>query len=156
MKLVVTGHRLNKLGYGRFDQFLCDTLAEVYLKFLNPEVVYTGVALGWDTNIARACISLGIPFIAAVPFAGQECRWPDQAQAEYRRICDAAEKVVVVCAGSYSPFKMQARNEYMVDRADKVLALFNKTTGGTFNCVRYAKKTGKEVINAWREYEIFH
>lgn len=130
MKLAVTGHRPDKLGYGRFNQFLCDTLAEVYLKSLAPEIVYTGVALWWGTNIARACVSLGIPYIAAVPFVGQECRWPAQAQAEYQQICDAAEKVVIVCPGGYSPFKMQVRNEYMVGRADKVLALFNKTTGG--------------------------
>ena len=41
---------------------------------------------------------------------------------------------------------MQKRNEYMVDLADKVIAVWNGSTGGTYNCVKYAEKCGKEII----------
>ncbi len=41
---------------------------------------------------------------------------------------------------------MQVRNEYMVDRADLVLALWNGTPGGTGNCVRYARTRGVPVF----------
>ncbi|WP_272661330.1 SLOG family protein [Providencia sp. PROV089] len=152
MIVAATGHRLNKLGYDEGSQFLCDIIAEVYLRSLKPELVYTGMAIGWDTNIARACVSLKIPFIAAVPFQGQECKWNSEQQAEYKRLILLAKEIVVVCKGEYSLFKMQARNEYMVDRSDTVLAMFNRSLGGTFNCVRYAKSKKKNIINAWKAY----
>jgi len=41
---------------------------------------------------------------------------------------------------------MQKRNEYMVDNADIVIAVWDGTKGGTCNCVRYAKKLGKDIV----------
>ena len=34
----------------------------------------------------------------------------------------------------------------MVDLADKVIAVWDGSKGGTGNCVRYAGKRGKEII----------
>lgn len=33
----------------------------------------------------------------------------------------------------------------MVDHADKVLAVWNGSTSGTLNCIKYAEKLGKSV-----------
>ena len=41
---------------------------------------------------------------------------------------------------------MQKRNEYMVDLADRVIAVWDGSKGGTANCVKYAEKVGKEII----------
>jgi uncharacterized phage-like protein YoqJ len=41
----------------------------------------------------------------------------------------------------------QKRNEWMVDHADEVVAVWDGTSSGTANCVAYAKKVGKPV---WR------
>jgi len=46
----------------------------------------------------------------------------------------------------YYPAKMQKRNEYMVDNSNIVIAVWDGTKGGTYNCVKYAEKLGKEVI----------
>lgn len=40
---------------------------------------------------------------------------------------------------------MQKRNEWMVDRIDELLAIYNGTPGGTKNCIDYAKKLGKPI-----------
>ena len=50
--------------------------------------------------------------------------------------------------GGYSVFKMQLRNEWMVDHCDKLIAIFNQdeTSGGTFNCVQYARSKNKDII----------
>ena len=40
----------------------------------------------------------------------------------------------------YHPAKMQKRNEFMVDNCDILIALWNGTSGGTKNCINYAKK----------------
>lgn len=40
----------------------------------------------------------------------------------------------------------QKRNEYMVDNSDYVIAVWNgKNSGGTYNCIRYAKKQNKKI-----------
>lgn len=41
---------------------------------------------------------------------------------------------------------MQKRNEYMVDLADRVIAVWDGSKGGTANCIKYAEKVGKEII----------
>ena len=40
----------------------------------------------------------------------------------------------------------------MVDNADVILALWNGTGGGTGNCIGYAEKQGKRIINLWDSF----
>ncbi len=47
---------------------------------------------------------------------------------------------------TYKSYLMQVRNEYMVNLADKVIAVWDGSSGGTGNCVAYAKKKEKEII----------
>lgn len=42
--------------------------------------------------------------------------------------------------------KMMARNRYMVNKSDIVIAVICKETGGTAQCVKYAKEHNKVVI----------
>jgi len=47
----------------------------------------------------------------------------------------------------YSIDKMQKRNEWMVDNCDLLIAVWNEDkSGGTYNCIQYAKSVNKEVI----------
>jgi len=76
MILSGTGHRPDKLGGysdSAFDNLV--KIAEDYLKESKPDKVISGMALGWDQALAEACVNLNIPFIAAVPFKGQESKW---------------------------------------------------------------------------------
>ncbi len=144
-----TGHRPNKLGgynlpnptYLHVCQQIDKTLREV-----RPEKIITGMALGVDQWAANIAIKLGIPFIAAVPFTGQELAWPQASQKLFNRLLEKSAEVVIVSEGGYSAFKMQIRNEWMVDRAGQVIAIWDGTKGGTGNCVEYAKSKGKEII----------
>lgn len=149
MIVSVTGHRPDKLGSYKIPNPIFNRIcwaAQKHLLKLNPEVVYTGVALGFDTWIAEICIKNNIPFIAAVPFKGQEKMWPKMAQEQYHYLLSKAKEVVIVSEGEYSAKKMQIRNCFMVDRANVVLACFDGTSGGTKNCVDYAKNLNKEII----------
>lgn len=148
--VAVTGHRPDKLG--GYDQNAMDWLVAVAyksLRLLKPDAVITGMALGWDTAVAEAAVGLRIPFIAAVPFKGQERLWPEPSQDRYRALLDQAQTVVYVSPPGYAPFKMQARNRWMVDKADTVLALWDGSNGGTGNAVRYALRQQKPLVNAW-------
>ncbi len=149
MIITFTGHRAQALGgfitpnpiYNYVKSELVRILTE-----LKPELTYCGMAQGYDSWAAEVCIDLGIPFIAAVPFAGQESIWPPKAQDKYNELLQQAKDVVIVSSGAYSASKMQIRNCYMVDRADKIVACWNGlNSGGTFNCLTYAKKLNKEI-----------
>ena len=47
---------------------------------------------------------------------------------------------------------MQLRNEAMVNDCDLLLALWNGTSGGTANCIRYANSVKREIRNLWSDY----
>ncbi|UDF28718.1 UNVERIFIED_ORG: SLOG family protein [Roseateles sp. XES5] len=153
MIVAATGHRPDKLGgYSyKVDRKLI-SLAIAYLTQVEPERVITGMALGWDTAFAIAAYSLGIPFIAAVPFTGQEGRWEEAHQKRYHEILGQACEVVTVSRGGFSARAMEKRNQCMVDHAARIAALWDGSAGGTGNCVRYAAKKKVDLDNLWTRF----
>lgn len=147
MIIAATGHRPDKLQNGHSDETLARlvSLAKDYLRraWTEGDPVISGMALGWDTAWALAALDLGVDLIAAVPFKGQESKWPAKSQELYRDILSRAWLVEVVMEGGYSPPSFQRRNEFMVNRADRICALWDGSPGGTGNCIRYATKMGK-------------
>jgi uncharacterized phage-like protein YoqJ len=144
-----TGHRPDKLG-GYYDMVAAERLARVAGEFLaacRPDRVIVGMAQGWDTAVAVAAVRLGIPFVAAVPFKGQESTWSLTARKRYENLLECADEVVIVSPGGFSNAKMQTRNEWMVDRAALVVAMWNGTRGGTANCLDYAAARGVPIVN---------
>ncbi len=153
MILALTGHRPDKLGgYTIEVNRRLEAIARHALQTLKPAKVISGMAIGWDQAGAAAAVSLGIPLIAAVPFRGQESRWPYEGQRHYHDLLQQAELVTLVCSPGYAGWKMQRRNEWMVDTADEILALWNGTSGGTANCVRYAQDRGRKIHNVWSKF----
>lgn len=126
MIISATGHRPNKLG--GYDTKISNILFDVAEDWitgtdLSITKIISGMALGWDQTVAWAAYNLNIPFIAAVPFEGQERMWPSQSQRNYQYLLKVAYEVIIVTEGQYAPWKMQVRNEWMVDRCDAMLAL---------------------------------
>jgi uncharacterized phage-like protein YoqJ len=149
-----TGHRPDKLGgYSSAVDAKLRGVARAALEQLEVRGVISGMALGWDMALAEAALELGLSFVAAVPFAGQESRWPRASQERHRALLERATAVRVVCADGYAAWKMQRRNEWMVERADVILALWNGSSGGTANCVAYAEGRGSRIVNVWEAFE---
>lgn len=120
------------------------------LKELNPTKTISGMAIGFDTLAAKTCIELDIPFLAAVPFKGQESIWPAFVQEEYHRLLEFAQEIVIVSEGDYAAWKMQYRNRYIVDNSDVIVTYFNGNRGGTFSCHKYAEEQDKKIINIYQ------
>lgn len=143
--LAATGHRPNKLGneyeyVGPYSDYLRREIVDL-IKELKPTRCISGMALGVDTLFCQTALDLEIPVIAAIPFAGQEGKWPNKSQRLYRTLL--SNKLVtthIVCEGGYNSAKMQIRNEWMIDNANHLVAVWDGTQGGTMNCVRYAEK----------------
>lgn len=150
MIVAVTGHRPEKLGGHRTPN---DTYRRVMegmdkaLLELRPEYVITGMAQGVDQWMAELCYWNGIPFLAAIPFAGFESHWPMPAQMHFRQLLAKASRTHIVCPGEYSAWKMQQRNMWMVDNCHHLIAVWDGSTGGTKNCVEYAQSQRR---NIWR------
>lgn len=152
MKIAFTGHRPNKLGgYNNNTNQCVHVLKGIQreipkLQKIEPVTIISGMALGVDTWAAEYAIFNNIPFLAYVPFVGQELAWPIASQKAYRRILSKADTIKIVCSGSYAPWKMQERNKAMVNDCDVLIAVWDGTTGGTGNCVQYALSIKKRII----------
>lgn len=155
-----TGHRPDKLGgyhtveYGltaarvaeRTECLIRLFISQGYTNFI------CGGAQGYDTVAAREVwkfrqTNKDIKLIIAVPFRGQEARWPQSAQRTYNAMLQAADEVVVLSETSdNAAHKMQQRNEWMVNNSSWVIACWDGSSGGTKNCIEYAKSQNKEVL----------
>ena len=153
--VAVTGHRPPKLGlqYGvkAGNPHVYQPMVEALLDESPHLRVLTGMALGVDQIMAEACINTLTPFTACIPFVGQESRWPSPSQDYYQKLLDETEKVIVVSDGGFTAEKMQRRNEWMVDHADELWAWWDGSSGGTANCIAYARKQGVPVIERWNQ-----
>lgn len=159
---MVTGHRPHKLGgeydyQGPYTDFVRAELRKQLL-LRKPKKAISGMAQGVDTIYALLALELKIPLLAAIPFEGQERKWPKRAQDLYFQILsDPLTTKVLVSDPPYEASKLQIRNEYMVDHSNLIFAVYDGTKGGTFNCLQYARKKNKEIVvvnpNGWRSTE---
>lgn len=150
MFVAATGHRPDKLGgYDFFNPTRCwirEKIREELLR-VQPTACISGMALGVDQDFAWTAMWMGIPVLAAVPFEGQESRWPASSQEFYRVLLARCYHIEVVCQGGYGAWKMQKRNEWMVDHCNVLLAVWDGSSGGTGNCVGYANRVGRQMIS---------
>ena len=164
MIISITGHRPNGLhkeyGYNlnneawiKLKEYIEATIEECY-KYATPNeelTLVTGMALGVDTVFWEIAAKLrksnkNIKIEAAVPFVGQEKKWIHESQKQYKQMLSESDKVTIVSEGGFATYKMMARNRYMVNKSDIVIAVICKETGGTAQCVKYAKEHDKVVI----------
>ena len=152
-----TGYRPEKLAW-RFDE---EDKRAILLKekiFTIVEALFKaglthficGMARGADTYFAEAVLLLREEFKevtleAAIPFQNQAARWKESEQNRYFRILSQCDFEVVL-QESYTADCMRNRNEYMVDNAAVILAVYDGRFGGTMQTVNYAKKSGLELI----------
>lgn len=150
-KLGITGHRPKRLGVGYdlkdIGAMRIYTILLNKIEKLNPDILISGMALGVDQWAAIAANTLGIPFIAAMPCDDMWRKWPQKSQDEFHSLLDKAKEKVVVSPGPYAGWKLNARNRYIVDNCDQLLAIFDGVgNGGTANAVNYATEKNKEII----------
>lgn len=151
--LGVTGHRPDKLGDEEaYDarspiQDWCRREFRKVLKRIKPRVVISGMALGWDQWCALEALDFGADLHAYIPFEGQELRWWSESRVLYHELVGRAAKVKYISSPGYAAWKMQKRNEAVMDDCGIACSLFDGSSGGTFNCVEYADSIKRKRIN---------
>ena len=151
-----TGHRPNKLkGYNPKDnkELLWRLHTEIvrHIEEHQVDTFINGLALGIDQWAARIVIKLRqtkyphIKLISAVPCKNHSNKWIKQSQIEWQEIVDLSDEVIYVSEEEYKPYLMQVRNEWMTNKSEYVIAVWDGTNGGTGNCVNFAKKQNKKI-----------
>lgn len=146
-----SGHRDEKIQ----DRELLRLAIHIELNVITPSAVICGMANGFDLLLGDTALDLGIPVVAAKPWPTHSARVADRET--YARIIKFAEEVYVVTElEKEHPTRTDiikayyARNEWMVDNADEMLAYYNgDKKGGTFHCLSYAESQGKPIRNLY-------
>ena len=140
-----TGHRPKGLGYPESDE-RCTALKQcihsLIVRMIEEEGVthfISGMAQGVDLYAAEIVLELKeqypqITLECAIPYERQAVRWPAALRERYFSIASRCDKETML-QRQYTRDCMKKRNQYMVDCADVVLAVW------------YAKEKGKIV---WR------
>lgn len=118
-----------------------------------PELIISGMAIGWDTWLAKAALYMGVPLHAYVPFPESGSRWPKKSQKIFNDILDAADEIRYI-SNEYSPEVFFVRDQAMIDNCDRVWALWNPDMkqGGTYATLQMAERQNREVFNFWSDY----
>lgn len=156
-RVMVTGHRKIGGSYQDTDTHhwvrasLRQLLSRLQVKYGDNLTAISGMAIGVDMIFAEEALSLGIPFVAAVPFSGQESQWPPASQSRYRNILAQATKIILVDElpqynAASIPAKLQLRNLWMIDHSNMTIAVWDGGVGGTANTVKACRKIGRKVL----------
>ena len=149
-RVCFTGHRPEKLTRTEKD-IVRDLEKEIRQAIADGLSVFiTGMARGVDIWAAQIVLSLrnsgyDIKLICACPYDGFESGWSKDWQKQYKEILAAADFVKYVSEG-YSRSCFQIRNEWMVNHAARVIAVFNGEKSGTKNTIDYAAKVDVPVV----------
>ena len=147
-----SGHRIRKLNLTEEQIIkLKQRLNEIITGLCDEGVkeFFSGMAEGVDLMAAAEVIKIkkqrDIRLLGVVPFDGQEKAWSLAERAEYLRILDACDDVHILSPEYYKGCYF-VRNQYMVDKCNTLLAVFNGSEGGTKFTMDYAVKKHKQVI----------
>lgn len=168
LRIAVTGHRPNKLwGYDLYNPKYIALGKEIKNTILDLKQglnvsgdvglvnntdceLISGMALGVDTIFALIALKLkrednSYSLHCAIPCKNHSSKWFGESVKQYNNILNLADSVHYVTNGNYTNQCMQLRNEYMVDRCDVLIAVWDGTQGGTANCIKYAREVGKPI-----------
>ena len=135
----LTGHR--KLPADFDKNALIDCLEERILS--GTDYFLCGMAQGFDL-LALECLlylrkKYKFEIEACVPYVGQELSFEAAERKRYKEFLELCDKKIVIF-DSYRQGCFLARDRYMVNCADELVAYCKRETGGTAYTVREAKK----------------
>ena len=151
-----TGHRPDKLPWGtREDDPRCRALKDSLKEALERAYqagcrhFICGMARGSDLYFAEAVLALRelhpeITLEGARPCETQADGWPQSERNRYFGILDRCDYETLV-QHHYDRGCMMRRNRYMVDRANRIIAVYDGVPqGGTAQTLLYALRQGLE------------
>ena len=157
MVCAFTGYRPEKFAFGD-DESHPDCVR--LLRLLEREIrglsargfthFLSGMAMGTDLWCAELVLALraqGLPLrlTAVLPHPEQSRFWPASWALRHRAVLDRADEQVTV-SPRYTRSCMAARNHWLVDHADLILAVYSGKPGGTAGTIDYAARLGRDLL----------
>lgn len=146
-----TGHRPERLDAPEeevkkwLEEKINEAIKDGYTTFI------TGMQRGVDLWAADILVKLkkeGTPvrIIAAVAFKGMENRWENSWINKYYQVLKFTDEEYIIgkYPGRYAFF---LRDEWMVDHASRLIAVYTGAPGGTKKTIDYAKKKRIKVVS---------
>lgn len=155
-----TGHRPQRFSF-EYDEtgVLCQSIKRqidiaAQKLYIQKQVrrYLVGGALGVDMWAGEGVLSLmsmykDISLCCVIPFPGHNDKWPRASSERLSRIMNKAD--VVYLQERYSADAYAARNRYLVDTADYLIAVYDNNhvaASGTGQTVRYAQCRNKPIL----------
>ena len=142
----ITGHR--EIEGKIFPKKVEQALEEIIQ--MGVTTFYNGLAMGWDLLTAERIIKLKkkypqVRLIGCVPFYGQERYFPDKDKVRYAKVLKGCDEVTLLSEQYYNGCLLR-RNDYMIERADFLIAYLKEDEGGTAYTVRkFRAKKGENI-----------
>ncbi len=139
-KVAFTGHR-----HWKYSEVKA-SLDEIVQKYGKDAVWICGGAIGLDSHAAQYAMENEIRLRLVLPCAPEVMTkyWNPAQKKVLEDTIKYAEKVDVL-SSVYNVTFYQKRNEKMVDMSEVLCAFFDGSSGGTANCVRYARQKGHHI-----------
>ena len=144
-----TGHRqIPRSLFPVLQRFLEESLSALIARGVTNFLA--GGALGFDTLAAETVLRFRerhpqIRLALILPCKDQEKGWSAENALRYRRILALADEVSYVTE-QYAAGCMHKRNRRLVQNSAVCVCYLEKTSGGTFYTVNYAKEQGLELF----------
>ena len=154
MTCCFTGHRPDKLPWGederdprcqRLKRSLAQAVEDAYV--MGCRRFLSGMARGCDLYFAEAVLELrewhgDVELECCRPCETQADSWPAPERDRYQSILDRCNCETLV-QHHYDRFCMMRRNQYMVNRSQRIIAVYNGLPkGGTYQTLLCAMKKG--------------
>jgi len=108
---------------------------------MSAPIALSGVALGADQDACGVWARMSLPYIAVVPFPGQDKQWPQQSRDVYAAVLRHAAGIIHVSPSAPNNYEeaaamLRKRNSWMAQTVDELIAVFDGSPGGTSHMVR--------------------
>ena len=116
-----------------------------------------GMAAGFDMLAAETLLAMkadysDIRLTAVIPFRGQPGKFNPADKERYHFILDKADNVVCL-SETYFDGCFLRRNDYMLERANRIIAYYNgEPKGGTFYTCRRAERMKLDITNLYKPH----
>lgn len=126
MRLIITGHREYKLVQNGYDVgWITDAIEQILMEVHEfKPLCYSGMADGIDLIFCKLCSNLQLPYIACIPFEGQENNMIMLHKVMRDQLLKEAKEIKKV------------KNSWMVENCDVAICVWDGNKGGTHNVVQ--------------------
>ncbi len=147
-----TGHRYYA-GGAEDEQRLAEALETAWAD--GYRVFISGMAEGFDLAAAEAVLRLRerhpeARLVAAVPFPRQAAKYGADNRRRYERILSLADETVVL-SERYDYGCYYVRDDWMTERASRLVCWYDGSDGGTRYTVKSALRGGLAIVNIYKE-----